>query len=179
MRYLLNFSHPVAPRVLALLAPCEQIMINTHLDLDVDALFQGVRHPMHAQVVRVVDRAERALYQRSAHRLDGTVPVLVVLPGLAEAAAIILTEIHGRLGVFPTIITLRRSHDGKWGLLGDRVTLGTLDLQKVRGESRSRRLGFDPKRNHRDRSYRRFPRPEDTASSSAAQSQPVEQETSS
>lgn len=65
--------------------------------------------------------------------MDGTTPLVVGLPGLTEGAALLLVELHGRLGYFPRVIQLRRSGNGTFRLYG------LLDLERLRLEARGRR----------------------------------------
>ena len=129
--FILNFGHPLAPRVLQHLAPAQEIKVGVHLALDAE--------PTAPQVVRVVDEAMEALKKQGV-KTDGTASLMVVLPGMTEAAAVLLAELHGRTGSFPRVLALRRSRtDGTYGLFADSAGLGVLDLEKVRQEARGRR----------------------------------------
>lgn len=63
-------------------------------------------------------------------------PIVVVLPGLAAAAALVLAEIHGRTGYFPTIARLRPV-PGSLPLRFDLAEL--IGLQDVRARARKGR----------------------------------------
>ena len=128
---IINFGHPLSPRVKSHLAPCKEVRAALQLDLD--------HEPTPPRVVKAVDRLFEDL-QRQGVRTDGTAPLVVVLPGLTEATAVILAELHGRLGGFPRVLALRkRKDDGTYGLFADSAGLGVLDLEQVRLEARGRR----------------------------------------
>jgi len=140
MTTILNFGHPLSSRVLSHLAaedpatgemvPARQVRVSLQLDLDTE--------PTPPQVARAVDTAFKVL-RDSGIAVDGTVPIAVVLPGLTEATALLLAELHGRLGSFPRVLALRRVGDGTYGLFADSADLGVLDLERLRQEARERR----------------------------------------
>jgi hypothetical protein len=121
--YILNFGHPLHPSVVAELSPATEVRVKFSLNLDGDVV---------AQVSDAVDDAA-ALMAAKGGDLDGTCPVVAVLPGITEGAALVLAELHGRLGDFPRVLQLRRRGNGTFGMVG------VLDLQKVRLAARGRR----------------------------------------
>jgi hypothetical protein len=127
---ILNFGHPLADRVLTLLAPSRQVRVSLQLDMDNEST--------PPQVVRAVSKALQEA-KASGAVLDGTEPVAVVLPGVTEAAAIVLAELHGRLGTFPQVLALRRREDRTYGLFQNSVRFGVVDLERLRQEARERR----------------------------------------
>ena len=61
---------------------------------------------------------------------------IVHIPGLAPAAAILLSELHGRMGHFPTILRLR----GKKGETQQQYELAEIiNLQNTRDTARTSR----------------------------------------
>ena len=129
--FLLNFGHPLTPKVIAQLSPVTEIKAAFQLDLD--------KEPTPPQVRAAADRAA-ALLRDKGGALDGSVPVVVALHGLTEATALILAELHGRLGAFPRVLALRRQPDGTYGLAEQPGMFGgVLDLEKVRNAARERR----------------------------------------
>jgi len=59
-------------------------------------------------------------------------PIIINPPGYAPGAAVLLAELHGRMGYFPPIVRLRRE--------GSRFVLAEiLDLQDVRDAARQAR----------------------------------------
>lgn len=114
-----------------MVAPCEQIKVSLQLDLDNDAT--------PPQVHRAVGKAFLML-EKNGVPLDGTKAIMVVLPGISEAAALLMAELHGRLGTFPNVLALRKVGDGTWGLAPQEgMYNGVLDLEKVRNAARERR----------------------------------------
>lgn len=65
-----------------------------------------------------------------------TEPIVVVLPSLNYSATVLLAEMHGRTGHFPTIIRLRPAPDS---LVPRFDVAEIINLQAVREEARARR----------------------------------------
>lgn len=122
---LLNFGHPLHASVVASLSPATEVRVPFNLEMD-GVLGTG------DQVVEIVNEAARRVAEKGG-RLDGTVPVVVGLPGVTEGAALVLTELHGRLGYFPRVLQLRKVDNGTFRLRG------LLDLERLRLEARGRR----------------------------------------
>jgi len=104
---VLNFGHPLTPAHLAqlsaVLAPIsgdlpepltEQDVLSIQVQLD-------PQMPFADQVSQLVDEVELSP--------EGwqTTPLVVNLPGLAAAVALVLAELHGRMGYFPAVLRLR------------------------------------------------------------------------
>jgi hypothetical protein len=133
--YVLNFGHPLSGAALADLAtqtPATEVRVSLQVNFD---------EPTPAQVSRAVDRAALELEKLGGARLDGTAPVAVVVHGISEVTALLLAELHGRLGVFPMLLALRQdpvlgvfrlsSHPEMFG--------GVLHLERLRQAARERR----------------------------------------
>ena len=120
VKHVINFSHPLSDVAVEQLGHPK--IENVRVQIDLSA-------PVAPQIVEIVNAVETPL--------DGTVAGLaIVLPGMSEATAFLLAELHGRLGGFPNIIPLRRDDE-----LGIFVVAeeGTQSLDRVRSESRGRR----------------------------------------
>jgi len=117
---VVNFSHPLSEVAIEQLGHPK--IENVRVQIDLDA-------PVASQIVKIVDTVETPL--------DGTVAGLaIVLPGMSEATAYILTDIHGRMGGFPNIIPLRRDDElGVFVVAGE----GVQSLDRVRRAARGRR----------------------------------------
>ena len=95
---LLNFSHPLTDAQLARLGelagqPIDRtIAVPTHFD--------------HARPFDVQVRDILAAVPLSAAEWQ-TTPLLVNPPSLAAIAAVLLAELHGRIGYFPSVVRLR------------------------------------------------------------------------
>jgi hypothetical protein len=133
MTYILNFSHPLKPEVLERLAPCQEVLIPFHLQL---AVHEKV-HPKR-QIETIVDNAAEILAKHGA-KLNGTFPILVVVPGISEGTALLMAELHGRLGNFPSVLAIRRLNDGTYGLYKNSANDAILRLEQLRNSARLRR----------------------------------------
>ncbi len=95
---VLNFSHPLTPDHIAQLhaltgQSVERVVeIPTHLDTG---------KPFGPQVVELADRAGLSPAEWQ------TLPLVVVPPSLSFAAALLIAELHGRMGYFPPCVRLR------------------------------------------------------------------------
>ena len=95
---VLNFAHPLTPeqqRQIEALAgqPAERVIA-------IDAQIDPAR-PLIPQVVAMVDRVGFSPEEWQ------TLPILLLLPSLNYSAGVLLAELHGRMGHFPSIIRLR------------------------------------------------------------------------
>jgi hypothetical protein len=61
---------------------------------------------------------------------------LLLLPSLNYAAAVLLAELHGRMGHFPTIVRLRPVQGT---LITEYMVAEIINLENVRAEARARR----------------------------------------
>ncbi len=124
---ILNFSHPLTP------AQREQIAAATEQEiarvLDVPTHFDE-QQPFPPQVAALLAGIELTPAQWQGE------PILVVLPSLNFIAALLLAELHGRMGYFPPVVRTRP--------VADRVprqfeVAELLDLQAVREAARGKR----------------------------------------
>jgi len=95
---LLNFSHPLTP------AQARQIeaLIRTPMTCVIEALPQfDEQQPFAPQLAALLATVELTPAQWQGE------PILVVLPSLNFIAALLLAELHGRMGYFPPIIRTR------------------------------------------------------------------------
>ena len=117
---VINFSHPLSERAVEQLRHPKIEDVNVQLDLGA---------PVAQQIVEIVNGIKTPI--------DGTVTGLaIVLPGMSEASAYLLAELHGRMGGFPTIIPLRRDDETGVFIVAEE---GVQSLDRVRRESRGRR----------------------------------------
>ena len=128
---LLNFSHPLTPDQLAQVQaltgqPVEQV-IELPVQFDTDQPF----------VPQVQALAARIPLSPAALQMA---PLLVVLPALNFIAALLIAELHGRMGYFPTILRIRPLP----GSLPARFEVAEiLNLQAVRDAARLNRSESD------------------------------------
>jgi hypothetical protein len=124
---LLNFSHPLTPAQLAQLEALTgaevQRVIAVPAQFDTGQPFAPQVEAMLAQVPLTAEDWQ-------------TAAILVVPPALNFITAILLAELHGRMGYFPAIVRLRPVAES----LPPRFEVAeVLNLQAVRESARARR----------------------------------------
>lgn len=124
---VLNFSHPLTPAQLAQLealvgAPVERV-IAAPAQLDASRPFVPQVETLLASVPLTAEEWQ-------------TAALLVVPPALNFITAVLLAELHGRMGYFPPIVRLRLVADS----LPPRFEVAeVINLQAVREDARLRR----------------------------------------
>src|SRR5437588_342185 len=124
---ILNFTHPLTPEQRAQIealahAPIEEVRtIPVQIDQD---------EPLQPQITTIVDSVGLSSEEWQ------TRPFLINPPGYAPAAFVLLAELHGRIGHFPSLIRLRP-------LPGSTPTTyevaELINLQTIREKARHRR----------------------------------------
>lgn len=124
---LLNLSHPLTPRqfeqLQALVGQPPSTILEARVQFDLDA-------PFAPQVTRLLDELDIA-----PERWQGE-PWLVMLPSLNYIAALVLAELHGRIGHFPAIVRLRPVPNA---LVTEYEVAEIINLEQVRQIARTRR----------------------------------------
>lgn len=124
---LLNFSHPLHDVHLAALRAL--IQSDTLSVQNIPVQFDPVA-PFVPQAEALVEACGLTATEWQ------NMPLLLNLPSLNYITAILLAEIHGRVGHFPPIVRLRQNHD----VIPPRWEVEELiGLQKVRERARQRR----------------------------------------
>ena len=124
---LLNFSHPITA------AQCEQIKALT--GDDEMQLFDAATHFDNTQPFLPQFEELMQLLPISPEDWQ-TQPILVNLPALNFITALVLAELHGRMGYFPPILRTRPVNDA----LPPRYEVAEiLNLNTVREKARARR----------------------------------------
>lgn len=124
---LLNFSHPLTPEQTDQVEAITGQRLEGVIDFGVQFNPQRPFGPQLAELV-----AEIPL---SATELQ-TKPILVNLPALNFIAALLLAELHGRLGYFPPALRLRLAEGS---LPPSYEVAEVLNLQEVRERARLKR----------------------------------------
>ena len=95
---ILNFSHPLTDD-----------QIDQILDMTGQLLGEVVDVKVQFDHFQLFELQAQTLVESLGKppRYWQTAPILVVLPGLSVIAALLLAELHGRMGYFPAILRLR------------------------------------------------------------------------
>lgn len=99
---LLNFSHPISPAQVAQIEtltgkPVARV-VEVHSQID-------PQQPLGPQITALVESAGLTPEQWQNE------PLLVNLPSLNFSAALVIAELHGRMGYFPVCVRLRPVKD--------------------------------------------------------------------
>ena len=127
MMILFNFSHPLLPAQLDRIAKLSGDTVVRVIEVDsrVDP-----QTPLAPQVSAMVDRCGLSPVEWQ------TLPILIVLSSLNFSAALLLAEIHGRAGHFPTIVRIKPVSDA---IATVYEVAELINLQTVRDDARQRR----------------------------------------
>ncbi len=124
---ILNFAHPLTSRQLdqiaALVGNMPERVQDVRSQFDLEQSF-------NQQIVRLLDNLGITTEQWQAGGW------LIVLPSLNYAAAVLLAELHGRMGHFPAILRLRPVAGA---LVTEYDVAEIINLEAVRSEARTRR----------------------------------------
>lgn len=121
---ILNFHHPLTKEQIQkvekmLNKPIAEIIpLNTHLDED---------RPFRPQFCELISSAK--ISPESLQHGE----YIINLPGYAPAAAVLIAELHGRMGHFPTVIRLKKV-EGSLPPVFDVEEI--MNLQAIRDEAR-------------------------------------------
>lgn len=123
---ILNFTHPLTAEQRAQIerladAPIEEVRTIPVQITQEESLEQ--------QIVAIVDATHLTSEEWQ------TRPLLINPPGYAPAAFVLLAELHGRIGHFPSLIRLRPKHGAVTGY----EVAELLNLQTIREQARRRR----------------------------------------
>lgn len=123
---ILNFSHPLTDEQRSQVESLAGIAVT-----DIRTIPVQIRQDesLEAQIVAIVDKVELSSAQWQ------TLPLLINPPGYAPAAFVLLAELHGRIGHFPTLLRLRP----KAGPVTSYEVAELLNLQTIRENARTRR----------------------------------------
>jgi hypothetical protein len=125
--HILNFSHPLTDTQVAQLETLAQLKVASMREVRVQ--FE-VSKDFVPQVVETVDSLDIPPDQWQKEVW------LIVLPSLNFIAAILLAELHGRMGRFPTIVRLRPVADM---VVSTFEVAEIINLDSVRNAARARR----------------------------------------
>lgn len=123
---ILNFTHALTPDHLAQI---EHLADSRVEEVRTIAVQIEQRESLTEQIVAIVDGVGLA------SEAWQTTPLVINPPGYAPAAFVLLAELHGRIGHFPTLVRLRP----KPGPVTSFEVAELLNLQSVREAARRRR----------------------------------------
>ncbi len=123
---ILNFTHPLTNEQQAQI----EALANTSIE-EVRTIRVQINQeePLEAQITSIVDATGLSSEEWQ------TRPLLINPPGYAPAAFVLLAELHGRIGHFPSLIRLRP----KPGPVISYEVAEMLNLQTIRETARRRR----------------------------------------
>lgn len=123
---ILNFSHPITNDQIVQI---ESLAGTTISDIRTIPVQIDQIQPLEQQIRAIVDTTGLTPEEWQ------TLPLLINPPGYAPAAFVLLAELHGRIGHFPTLIRLRP----KAGPITSFEVAELLNLQTVRENARKQR----------------------------------------
>ena len=127
MMIVLNFSHPLSAAQRAQIEALAGTPIEMLHDLSVQL---DPQRPFEPQLTELLQRVPLSPPDWQ------TAPLLIVLPALNFIAALLLADLHGRMGYFPTVVRLRP-------VIGSTPPVyevaELLNLQMARNEARKQR----------------------------------------
>lgn len=123
---ILNFTHPLTEEHKAQIETLARMAIEEVRTIPVQI---DQEQPLESQIRALVDSAGLTSEEWQTRAL------LINPPGYAPAAFVLLAELHGRIGHFPSLIRLRP----KAGPLPAYEVAELLNLQTIREEARKRR----------------------------------------
>ena len=120
---ILNFTHPLTIEQCAQIEALAQDTI-----AEVRTIYVQINHtePLGPQITGIVNNVGLSCEEWQ------TQPLLINPPGYAQAAFVLLAEIHGRMGHFPTVVRLRPKN----GPITTYEVVELLNLQTVRESAR-------------------------------------------
>jgi hypothetical protein len=123
---ILNFSHPLTPDQRAQI----EALAGTHIE-EIRTIPVQINQAelLEPQIVAIVNEVGLSSEEWQTRQF------LINPPGFAPAAFVLLAELHGRMGHFPTLIRLRP----KPGAVTAYEVAELLNLQAVREAARTRR----------------------------------------
>jgi hypothetical protein len=129
---LINFSHPITPEQLAQIESLAGERVARVIDLPADFDNQESFVPQLAALLDRLPLTSRELQ---------TQPLLINPPAYNFITAVLLAELHGRLGYFPSVVRLRPV-PGSAAPAFEAAEI--LNLQSIRHSARRRRAGEPP-----------------------------------
>jgi hypothetical protein len=120
---VLNFTHPLTREQCAQIEALAQDTI-----VEIRTIYVQINHtePLGPQITDIINDIGLSCEDWQ------TQPLLINPPGYAQAAFVLLAEMHGRIGHFPTVVRLRPKN----GPITTYEVVELLNLQSVREAAR-------------------------------------------
>jgi len=120
---VLNFTHPLTAEQCAQIEALAQSAI-----IEVRTFYVQINHlePLGPQITAIVDTVGLSCQEWQ------TQPLLINPPGYAQAAFVLLAELHGRIGHFPSVVRMRPTN----GIVTTYEVVELLNLQIIRDSAR-------------------------------------------
>src|SRR2546425_6019780 len=123
---ILNFTHPLTPNQQSQI---ESLANTTITEVRTIPVQIDQSEPLESQITAVINAVGLSSQEWQ------TYPLLINPPGYAPAAFVLLAQLHGRIGHFPSLIRLRP----KPGPVTTYEVAELLNLQAIREAARKRR----------------------------------------
>jgi transcriptional regulator with XRE-family HTH domain len=120
---VLNFTHPLTAQQQTQIEQLAGASIENIITIPTLIIEE---EPLEPQITRLIDAVDQ--FTHDWHKRH----ILINPPGYAPAALLLLTEIHGRIGHFPTLIRMRPQH----GSVTTYEVIELLNLQTIRDAAR-------------------------------------------
>lgn len=124
---VINFAHPLTPENLGEIEALTGRPVSEVLEVPSQI---DPERPLEPQIESMLDGVGLTARQWQVE------PLLINLPSLNYSAAVLLAQLHGRMGYFPAVLRLRPDADG---LVPRFVVAEILNLQAVRERARGKR----------------------------------------
>jgi transcriptional regulator with XRE-family HTH domain len=120
---ILNFAHPLTAQQQTQI---EQLSGTSIENIITIPTLINEEEPLEPQITQLIDAVDQSI--NNLHKRH----ILINPPGYAPAAFLLLAEIHGRIGHFPTLIRMRPKH----GSVTTYEVIELLNLQTIRDTAR-------------------------------------------
>ena len=123
---IINFAHPFTDDHLNEISNLTNEVVERVIEIESNI---DTNEPLIPQVIALIDKVDLS------KREWQTLSIIINLPSLNYIAAVLISEIHGRCGYFPTIIRMRPVRGIS---LGKFEVAEIIDLQALRDAARAR-----------------------------------------
>lgn len=126
---ILNFSHRLTTAHVAKIEELTRLKVDRVVEVNSEI---DLTQPLHPQIAAMIDTVPLTPAEWETEQL------LINLPSLNYSTAVLIAELHGRMGYFPTILRLRPMPSAS---LPTFEVAEVLNLQELRDKARQKRLG--------------------------------------